>query len=494
MVATLCLLGCILTPAQPKELPFPTPPASPGRPETVPGPRLGKSQELVYRGTFEEKAASPRVQFEHWYRLEVRAFVLDTPPRGYEVAVLTTLKDRDTRPGAAVSGDPASRSVRLERGQVDLQGKVTAEPGVSLTVPLEGAPAGEWGMFTEVPAGRLIPDVPWTVEEPGRPPHTWRFAGSEMINGTSCFKLVGEQKSEDWDRPRGDHTAWIRTDTVWVSARLGVACQLEREIKRREPARDKPYYVSKLRCNLESSLQYPGATFDQRRTEIQQARAFAESAAPLVQAPAKFTAALNALHTRITYHLEHETETPYREAVLQVKRLVEAAKRGEAAPPPLPAEDAATTAPAVATVGELAPDFFVPEFPAPGSAPATSSPSARLRQWQGKPVLLVFYSPTSSTATELLQYAQTIHASYAQQVIVLGLSVSEDAAAVQKQRADLGLTFPVLNGSSLRASYARETPRIVLLDAKGVVRGAYTGWGRETPNEVFEELRRWVQR
>jgi len=108
-------------------------------------------------------------------------------------------------------------------------------------------------------------------------------------------------------------------------------------------------------------------------------------------------------------------------------------------------------------------------------------------------VLFVFYQPTSSTAGELLRFAQRINDTFAKRVTVVGMSVSEDAAVVRRQRAELSLTFPILNGSGLRISYAVETtPKIVLLDASGVVRGAYLGWGRETAGEVMEELRRWL--
>jgi hypothetical protein len=105
-------------------------------------------------------------------------------------------------------------------------------------------------------------------------------------------------------------------------------------------------------------------------------------------------------------------------------------------------------------------------------------------------VLLVFYNPASSTAAEVLRFAQRVRTSAGGGVVVLGMAVSEDAKLVLKQRADLGIDFPVLNGSGLGASYALEaTPKLYVIDADGVVRGAYLGWGRETAAEVQEELR-----
>jgi peroxiredoxin len=123
----------------------------------------------------------------------------------------------------------------------------------------------------------------------------------------------------------------------------------------------------------------------------------------------------------------------------------------------------------------------------------TAPEPAHLRRWLGRPILLVFYKPSSPTAADVLRYAQRLSTDHGRGLTVLGMSVDDDPAPVLKQRADLGLTFPVLSGSGLRTSYAVEaTPKFVLLDAAGIVRGAYLGWGREIPNEVQEELRRWL--
>jgi peroxiredoxin len=486
MVATLCLLGCVLTSGQVTDRPVPP---SPGATQPVRGgdwslvPRLSPSQELVYRGSFSEEAKGAGLQFNRAYRVETRVFVLDTSPRDATVAFLTVLKHHDTRPNApTVSSDSLACSVRLERARVDLQGRLTPESGVSLTVPLEGAPTLECALFVESPQGHVRLNQTWETTEESRPRRTWRAAGAEMVTGTSCLKLVGVQQSEDWDRPRADRTAWRRQDTVWIEPRLGIAYRVERIIERREPAAIEPTQKSILRYERESSLQYSGQLASDRRQDIAQASAFRASAAPLLPTPAKFGPQLNVLLNKITYYLDHQPPTPYREAVVQVKRRVEAAKRGES-PVALP-EDSPRSA-LVATIGEAAPDFVASEFPGPGTM--------RLRSWLGRPVLLVFYNPASSTANDLLRFAQKVSTNYAGKVAVVGLSVSDDADLVQVQRRSLELNIPVLHGSSLRVSYGIETtPKLVLLDANGIVRGAYLGWGRETSAEVIEELRRWL--
>jgi peroxiredoxin len=136
-------------------------------------------------------------------------------------------------------------------------------------------------------------------------------------------------------------------------------------------------------------------------------------------------------------------------------------------------------------VGQPAPDFLATEL--------TGSASARLARWLGRPVLLVFYHPASPTSDEVLRFAQKVAADHPGTAHVVGMSVSDDAALVRKQHAEMKLTFPVLSGGGLRVSYAVEdTPKFILLDATGVVRGAYLGWGRETAGEVLAELARWI--
>ena len=80
-------------------------------------------------------------------------------------------------------------------------------------------------------------------------------------------------------------------------------------------------------------------------------------------------------------------------------------------------------------------------------------------------------------------------------VTVLGMSVIDDNEIVKKQAEDSKLNFAVLNGSGLRSSYGLEsTPKILLLDAKGIVRLNCLGWGQETQSEINSELKRNIDK
>jgi peroxiredoxin len=474
MVATLFLLGCVLAPGQTSD-----------RAQWLLGPHLSRGQEVVYSGSFAEESNNKGVRFSSAYRLENRLLILEAGPRGSDVAVQTIVRSRALPGGKTGVASADSSSVRLETIKVDPQGRLTAPNGVTLSIPLDGPPSLECGGFVEVPRQRLGLNQSWELGESNRPAITWTLAGNELVGNVRCLKLAGVQQTDDWDEPRGDHAAWRRRDTVWVDPALGIAFRVERIIEWRDAAHREPTRKTVLRYDRETVLQYPRQLFEDRRNEVIQARGFRDTLTPLASNPVKHTAQLDTLLSKIAYHLEREPPTPYRESILQIKRQAEAARRGET--PPSPPSDRVTVPVSVARVGQAAPDFAAPNL--------LTRESARLRRWQGQPVLLVFYSPASVVADDVLRFAQGVCVSYPQRVTVVGLALSSDAEQARKQCDELKLTFPILDGSGLKQTYDVEaTPKLMVLDGTGVVRGAYTGWGDETADDAVLELKRWLPR
>jgi hypothetical protein len=163
-----------------------------------------------------------------------------------------------------------------------------------------------------------------------------------------------------------------------------------------------------------------------------------------------------------------------------LQRRLEAAKRGEAAPAVALAEPES----ALAAVGKPAPDFITTDF--------TSSEAGRLRRWKGKPLLMIFYAPSSPLAETVLRLGEEVSITSKGEVGALGMAMAQDGDVVRKQRTNLKLTLPVYNGRGLRQSYAVEaTPKIIVIDADGVLRGSWVGWGEETRDGVLKELRQW---
>jgi peroxiredoxin len=444
-------------------------------------PHLGRGQELVYRGSFTEESLDGTARFSRAYRLEARLFVLELTGREADVVCCTQLRLKPARPEAA---EPEPCSVRLERARVGPYGQVVPARGLACLVPLEGPPTVEWGAFVEVPAQRLQVGRGWEVGEEGRPPRSWRVDGTEPVGGAVCVRLVGVQQSADWDHPRADRTAWRRRDVVWLAPRTGCAQRLERTIERRAPARQEPTQRSVLRYDLDSNLQYPGQLWEDRRREILLALGLADQLAGLLPragevGPRPFEAIL----TKIKYHLDLQPPTPFRPALKQLQQRAEAGRRGET-PPEAAVEEAEPVTPVIA-LHAAAPDFVAPNL--------ITRESARLRRLLGKPTLLVFYQPGGRTAADVLRFAQAVQQESGGGVTVVGLACTEDVPAVVREHDELGLTFPILLGTGLKLTYAVEaTPKLVVLDAAGVVRDSHIGWGLETPAAIRAELRRWV--
>jgi hypothetical protein len=234
---------------------------------------------------------------------------------------------------------------------------------------------------------------------------------------------------------------------------------------------------------LISRLTYPGALYEQRRREIAQAERFAVEAVPFLRQPAQHETELTTLLRRVTHHLESQPPVePYCKAIVHIKSRLEAARRGETAPDPVP-EETASRHP-VAAVGRLAPDFVATDL--------LRRESVRLHRLLGRPLLLVFFNPAFETAPHVLSFASD---EQRRGITVLGMAVSDDVDAVRQQHADLRLGYPILAGKGFSTTYGVETtPRLIVLDAKGIVRGTYTGWGSETAQEVHDEIGRCLPR
>lgn len=443
-------------------------------------PFLVQGQELVYSGWYTEKTTHAGVHHERAYRFETTLFVQDSSPRKWDVAVLTALSlHTDTGQRQAEAKQRPAASVRLEAAEFDRHGRLLSKPA-PFAVSLNGPPTLEWGAIIEAPHGR----DKWETKEDGRPACFWQQIGKEDVKGNVCVKIVGVQQSEDWDLPRAEHTAWRRRDTLWLMPQLGVAFRVERLIERREPARKEATQLLILQYELEGRpMSFRGQRFDDRQYEIQQARKFWEEAAVLLRQPAQYKPQLEAALKKIAYHLEHHHPTPYRQAVVQVQKRLEAARRGEA-PPEIPHETEPPPS-TPAAVGQKVADFVTTDF--------FDGKSVRLQHLLGRPIVLLFYKPHTETGAQVLRFVQALSEKHQSKVTVVGMAVSDNTEFVRKQYRDMRLTFPILDGQGLHQTFGVDaTPRLIILDGEGVLRGAYTGWGAQTPGEITEELRRWL--
>ncbi|MFM8273917.1 MAG: TlpA family protein disulfide reductase [Gemmata sp.] len=472
----------LLAPAAP-------PHAAPGG--GVPSAGLAKGDELTFVGTVEESVERPGTRFRRAQNLEVRVLVLEKQDAWADVAVLTLLRRKGdavasavgTVTGGAAADKPAPPAARLDLLRVHADGSVhhlhpagppplaldAKTPGRALPpVALDAFSPFEFGMFPPR-APRGAPDQPWTVAstDPARPEEVWQAQGTDFVTAGRCGLLVMNQQHPNWARPVGGRGAWHRADAVWVSAADGAARKVHRVIKHRDGlAADLAAWVE-VKYELKEKTGVIGRTFDRYRADVETAFAALADLAPFLADPVRHGPKFfDARAAKLDAYLEKsDASSPYREAVLAVRRQVEAARKGESVlSAPVPVSRKA------------------PGWPAPGQpAPNVTAGPFTLSEHRGKPVLLVFFKPGSETTDLALAIADALREKYGAQVSVAPLAVWADVSLGVKDRDRCKLTVPVYDGAQAEAAYGvGSVPRFALIDGAGVVKWTFCGVGSET--------------
>jgi len=468
---------------------------APAAPAT--GPKLQRGDELAYAGTVTEAVDRPGNRYRRAHDLEVRVFVLDRGDAWADAAVLTLLRRTDDPAVAGavpgVTGAPPDRAAppaaRLDLVRVHEDGTVhvLAPPGpVPLrfaadtpargvaALPLDAFAPFEFGMFPPRPRG----DEAWDIAsaDPARPAETWHPRGFAFVNAERCAHLLMVQQTADWEKPVGGQTSWQRADAVWVSTQDDTARRVHRLIRRRDGIAPAPAVVVEVKYELKERARLRDRTYARYRQEIEAAYAAAADLDPLAKDAARLGPQPFAVRlAKLDAHLAGEPGTPYREAVLAVRRRLDAARRGEVGRPAAPVTAPAVVSRADIVAGAAAPDFRAGAF--------------RLADVRGKPAVLVFFMPGTETADLSLAVADALAKKYGDRLAVAPLAVYADAATGAKDRDRLKLSVPVYDGAAAGVRYGVASfPRFVLIDAGGTVRWAFAGVGAETGFMAREQI------
>jgi hypothetical protein len=469
---------------------------------------LAKGDELTFAGTVAEGVDRPGNRFRRAQTLEIRVLVLEKSDAWADVAVLTLLRRTDDAVTGAVAqvtgGVPdkvAPPAARLDLVRVHADGSAhhllpggvppltfdAKTPARTLpAVQLDTFSPFEFGMFPPKPP-RSAPDKPWSVAatDPSRPAETWQAQGTDSVTGERCALLVMNQQHPNWTSPVGGKSAWHRADAVWVSTLDGCARKVHRVIRHRDGFATEPAAWVEVKYELKEQSRAIARTFARHRRDIETAFAAAAEVAPFLPSadrygPKFFEARLQKIDG---YLQESDASSPYREAVLAVRRQLDAARRGEATAKVAPGSPLALS-PAVVPAksnwpepGQLAPDFTAGQF--------------RLADARGKPAVLVFFKPGGETTDLALAVADALHTKYGSRAAVVPLAVWKDAALGVKDRDRRKLTVPIYDGEQADTAYSVESvPRFVVIDGRGVVRWTFAGVGAETGHSVKEQLER----
>ncbi len=470
-----------------------------GTAEALVPARLERGLELVYRGDLLEETARPGVRYARRYRVEYRFLVLDLLPHGAELAALTIIKPVEDASNPVPSHEIGS-AVRLERLAFGADGQLQrlpivpyAAPRVPVVDPLaDGQPLPplpldrfatlDAGPFPELPQGSAQPGQSWTIREPHRPERVWKIVGAESLRGVRCFRLDGRQQTADWDQPhpQASEWPWQRLDYVWVSPSNGFASRLLRQIERRDPATGQMASRVTLQLELESRLQYRGTLFDDRLQELRALFQFIEALDRWLPQTGRIgTRPFDILLAKIADHQKNAPATPYREALKPILQKAELARRGETPTTLLSGEPVGSITPL--TLGRPAPDLEILE-------PGNPVPF-RLSHCQGKPVVLIYVRPTSGTVDAVLAFGQKLQNLHGQAVRVVAFVTEGDGTTGLRLKVQHRLGYAVLPGQAAAILHGVEqTPLIVVLDHRGVVRQSVLGWGQQTAEQIQQAL------
>jgi hypothetical protein len=479
-------------------------PLAPPQVGTEPG--LQKGDQLTFTGTVEEAVERPASRFRRSQTIEIHVLVLEKAETWTDVAVLTLLRRKDdlvTGAVGAITGGASERAAppaaRLDLVRVRADGTIhrlrpggappltfdDRTPALTLpSMPLDTYAPFEFGMFPPRPP-RAAPDKPWVVapSDPSRPAETWQAQGSDVVTGERCTLLVVNQKHPNWEKPVGGHSAWSRADAVWVSALDGTARKVHRVIEHRDGFDAELAAWVIVKYELKDQTPVIGRAFDRYRRDVETAFATAAEVAPYLpdavkHGPKFFETRLQKLESYL--NTESDASSPYREAVLAVRRQLDAARRGESITKPVP------DVPLGPVLGKS------PTWPEPGQlAPDFTAGTFRLADARGKPVALVFFKPGSETTPLALAIADALHTRYGTRAAVVPLAVWGDVTSGILDRDRRKLTVPIHDGTQAAEAFGiGSVPRFAVIDPGGRVRWTFSGVGAETGYSVREQLDR----
>lgn len=335
---------------------------APGQAPASVAPSWQKGDELTYVGSVTEFVDRPGIRFRRAHDLEVRVFVLEVRTGSIDAAVLTLLRRADdvvTGAVGTVTGAKPERAVAPPAARLDLV-RVRANGVAELLLPRGPMPL-DLGFDTPTHPAPAVPRDTFASFEFGmfspRPGDTWKAAGSEAINAASCTRLVSTSQTPTWDQPVGGEVAWQRVGTVWVSERDGTVRRVHRIDRQRDGLNPTPAVVVEVKYDLKDHAKIGGRTYDRYRREVEFAYTTRMELLPLLPDAARLgPKPFEDRIAKVNRYLDESLPgTPYREAVLAVRRQLDAARRGDvvrdpvekpADSPPAPARPTGTISPA----------------------------------------------------------------------------------------------------------------------------------------------------
>lgn len=461
-MAAFLLLFCIFTQADTPTL----------------APQWKVGQEYLYRGTVKETGQVSSIQLLNQYQLELRIIVLSIHNNTAEVICCTKLIQQ------GIPRVEQALSVHLTRALIDQKGKVTscsAPSGMNLIV--DGPATWESGFILPLPSEPLAINKTWEITESARLPRKFTWLPNDEKN--SHIQIEGEQHSIDWERPRGDSTAWRRTDKLTFTPQASLPTKVHRTIERRAPAHQHVTGRIITEYELVRLETLAGPLFEERIRDIQQIKLFQQEVSTLASRPHDTPTRLawQRLAARLERYQNAPGQSPYRESITTLLTTVQAGMDNRLSIQQAQFESNAPSIP----VGQLTPHFTL--LTAGGQTISS-------QQCRGKPCLLVFLQPGSDLTKTLCFELPLWQQRFAKNSFYCLLLSSTDALQTMPTLSETpGQLLKVANGKPLVASYGVSiTPYFVLLDADGTLLTTHEGWGPEVRQDLEKKIKKELEK
>lgn len=437
---------------------------------SVLAPQWKVGQEYLYRGTVKETGQSQDIQLLTQYTLELRVLVTRVQDSSAEIVCCTKLIQLN------VPKVEDALSVHLTHVMIDHQGNITscnALTGKPLIV--DGPATWENGFLVPLPKDAQATPTSWESTEPGRLPRYFTLVPASDSQPTPL--VTARQESIDWQRPRGDSTAWQRNDKLTFQPKIStLPTRVERTIERRAPAHRKVTNRIITDYTLQKVETLQGPMFEERLRDIQQIKLFQQEVATLAAAlhDREARAAWQRLAKRLTTYQASAGNTPYRESLTTLFSTVQAGMDNRLS------QTSYTVTERSIDVGQFVPPFSVVT---PTGQTITS------QQCRGKPCLLIFMQPGSELTSTLSNEVPLWQKQMGSPTFgCLFLSSQEGAMPTLVEQPGVMLKFA--SGKPLLGTMGvTTTPHFVLLDADGTLLASHVGWGQETKQNLSKLIK-----
>ena len=448
-------------------------------------PKYAVGQEIQYLGTIVDSYVGKQgAAYEQPYELDTSMLVLRNDSKGAcELGCFTITKTPNRDPEADRKGFNDVASYHFDAVKVSATGAATWNLGVAkganILLPTEGHAPWEVGYCLEVPEEPVQVGGSWIVQRSGQPSMSCKVVAAEVVDGENCAKIDCVQTSPMWTNAKAAFPAWKNHASVWISERKGAVMKVSRVLSIRHPGDAeisrtiKTEYVQVMdRVAGPQELVGRIADFEvpaKAQMDYEKVAGGTAERTPRGQ--------YSNIKHQLKYALEKPYASPYRQAMNDLMAMAETAEKAASSgrKPPLPSN------PYQPIVGQKAKHFVAKVL----DKDERISP----KTLKGRMACLVYVDPESPLSTRALEAVLKVCQGGRASAEVYAVCKNTSAEAIEQLKIRVPGKYVICKPEAIDRSYAMIAyPHSILIDADGIVRANFVGFGPELAQSVHDEV------